>query len=157
MYTEKNVVLLLSSSPQSYILSLCTVRIQNGAECGHWSKPCAVLCSLTKGTTSVYPARWWLCCIILYRLLWSWRVLCGTIPVSFGASKGSYQELPAFLPYHFGKWALTSDVSKGIDAIYDNSQKFCIVRMCAFVPSHRHCARQSWRRPQFLCVSEMAT
>jgi len=94
---------------QSYILSLCTVRIQNGAECGHWSKPCAVLWSLTKGNTSVYPARWWLCCIVVsYSLLCSWRVLCGRIPFSFGTSKGSYQTLPAFCRIILvdGRWPL---------------------------------------------------
>ena len=48
-----------------------------------------------------------------------------------------------FLPYHLGKWALTSDVSKGICAVYDNFQTFCIARTCAFVPSRRHSARQS--------------
>lgn len=146
-------MLLLSSSVQSYILSLCTV----GAECGHWSKPCAVLCSLAKSSTSVYPTRWWLCGIVMfYSLLCSGRLLCGRILFSFGASKGSYQTLPAFLPYHFGRWALTSDVSKWIDAIYDNFQKFGVVRMWAFVPSHRHSVRQRGRSLWFLRVSEMA-
>jgi hypothetical protein len=79
------------------------------------------------------------CCIVYCTVYCVHDVYCAAGSLSrWALARDRIRHYLLFLPYHFGRWALTSDVSKGIDTIYDNFQTFYVVRMWAFVPSHRH-------------------